>query len=441
LSIEFGLRYSINSISVSTVQIPVPTPAARIIIKASFYGGSMKKDRTHQGLSTLVNHIAEGEDPTGSHITPIYQTSTFRFPDVETGAARFKGEADGYIYTLARKYAALEAWNYLKDDFDQFLGDKVGGMIFSSGMAAITSAIFARVKSGQKIVAHESLYGATYSFLHEMAPQYGIEVIWTKGVQVQDWEDAFKVAPDAVLAYVETPINPTMAIIDLAGVAEIAHRHGAWMMVDNTFATPYCQRPLNFGADIVLHSTTKYLSGHGVVIGGAVISKHIQYLKKDLANTLKLLGGSPSPFDCWLANLGLKTFPLRMEAHCRNALAVARFLETHPGVARVHYPGLPCHPDHNLAKKQMSSFGGMVSFELKGGLEAGKNLMNRVKLITLAVSLGNTDSLIMHPASMSHVNVPRQIREKNGLTDGLVRLSVGIENVEDILADLDQAMN
>ncbi|MBA4375415.1 MAG: methionine gamma-lyase [Anaerolinea sp.] len=409
----------------------------------------MRKSNPSHGLSTLVNHVAEGEDPTGSHVSPIFQTSTFRFPDVETGAARFKGEDHGYIYTrlsnpnsdqLAAKYAALEGWDLLKKNPDRAMDEIVGGVIFSSGMAAITSAILACVKGGQTIITHESLYGATYTFLREMAPKYGIEVIFTKGVRLEDWEEAFKKARGAALAYVETPANPTMTIIDLAGVIEIAHRHGTWLMVDNTFASPYCQRPLTFGADIVVHSTTKYLTGHGVVIGGAVVSNQMDYIRMTVPNTLKLLGGSPSPFDAWLSNLGLKTFALRMEAHCRNALAVAQFLETHPAVAQVHYPGLPGHADHALACKQMSAFGGMVSFELKGGLKAGEAMMNRVELVTLAVSLGNTDSLIMHPASMSHVGVPAEVRRQTGLSDGLVRLSVGIEEAADIIGDLDQAM-
>jgi methionine-gamma-lyase len=368
---------------------------------------------------------------------------------VETGAARFKGEEDGYIYTrfsnpnsdiLAAKIAALESIDLLRANPELPMEKVASGMLFSSGMAAITSAILARVKGGQKIITHKSLYGATYTFLNEMAPKYGIEVVWTKGVTLNDWEDAFNSAPDAVLVYVETPANPTMTVIDLEGIARLAKKHNIWMMVDNTFASPYCQRPFAFGADVVVHSTTKYLTGHGVVIGGAVVSTNLEYIKKDLFYTLKLMGGSTSPFDAWLGTLGLKTFELRMRAHCENALAVARFLESHQKVERVYYPGLESHPDHALAKKQMSAFGGMVSFELKGGLKAGKDLMNNVRLVTLAVSLGNTDSLIMHPASMSHVNVPAEIRRQTGLTDGLVRLSVGIENVEDIISDLDQAL-
>jgi methionine-gamma-lyase len=266
-------------------------------------------------------------------------------------------------------------------------------------------------------------------------------VIWTDGTDLASWEHAFEKTPDAVLAYAETPVNPTLSLIDLAGVASIAHRYGAWLMVDNTFATPYCQRPLTLGADVVIHSTTKYLSGHGAVIGGVVVSRHADFIKGDLYNTFKLLGGTPSPFDCWLTHLGLKTFELRMSAHCTNAMKVARFLESHPRVERVYYPGLPSHPDHLLAKKQMLDFGGMIAFEVKGGVKAGAWVMNHVQVMTLAVSLGNVDTLIQHPASMTHAHVPAEIRRQNGISDGLIRLSVGIENVEDIINDLDQALN
>lgn len=401
-----------------------------------------------QGMSTLVNHVSEGHNPHHSHITPIYQTSTFSFPDVATGASIFQG-GPGYVYTrmnnpnqvqLAEKYATLEGMDLIQAQPDRPASEIVGAHVFSTGMAAVTSAILACVKSGQTIIAQEALYGATYTFLHDMAPRYNIQVVWLSKVGVADWEAAFAAHPDAVLAYAETPANPTMAIVDLAAVAEIAHRHGAWLMVDNTFATPYCQRPLTLGADVIVHSTTKYLSGHGVIVGGTVISRHVNWVHKDLYGTLKLLGGSESPFDAWLANIGLKTFPLRMKQHCENAIQVARYLENHPAVATVYYPGLPSHPDYEIARKQMLHFGGMIAFELKGGLPAGEYLMNHVQIATLAVSLGNVDTLIQHPASMTHAAVPRQARLDAGISDGLVRLSVGIEDVEDIIADLDQAL-
>jgi methionine-gamma-lyase len=231
-----------------------------------------------------------------------------------------------------------------------------------------------------------------------------------------------------------------MAVVDLQTVGEIAHQHGAWLAVDNTFATPYCQRPLNLGADIVIHSTTKFLSGHGALTGGAVISSQPDYIHHRLYSIAKVLGGTPSPFDTWLANLGLKTFELRMQRHCENALQVARFLSAHRAIERVNYPGLEDDPGYEIATRQMQAFGGMLSFELAGGMQAGIQLMERVRLATLAVSLGMVDTLIEHPASMTHGSVPREDRLSQGITDGLVRMSVGIENLADILDDLDQAL-
>lgn len=403
----------------------------------------------HNGIGTLVNHIAEGEHPLHSHLAPIYQTSTFGFPDVATGAAIFKGEDPGYTYTrmknpnqvfLANKIAALEGLDLLRAQPERPFEQIVAGQVFATGMAAITSAILARVSTGQTIIAQEAVYGATFTFLHDVAPRYGINVVWLHEIAVQDWVNAFKAHPDAVLAYVETPANPTMAIVDLEAVSQIAHHYGAWVYVDNTFATPYAQRPMTLGVDVVLHSTTKYLCGHGTVVGGIAVTKHPEWIHKELYSILKNLGGSASPFDCWLTSLGLRTFELRMQRHSENAMQVARYLQNHPKVETVYYPGLESHAGYDIACKQMTSFGGMIAFELKGGLAAGEAMLNHVQMMTLAVSLGNTDTLIQHPASMTHAGVPREERLRTGLTDGLVRLSVGIENVEDILSDLDQAL-
>jgi methionine-gamma-lyase len=409
----------------------------------------MKKSMIEWGMGTLVNHVEEGHDPLNSHVLPIYQSATFRFPDAATGAAIMHGDQEGYVYTrlgnpnwelLRHKYAVLEGLDLLRGRPDAEADQVVSGQVFASGMAAITGAILARVHSGETIVAQEDMYGNAYSYLSEIAPKLGLQVVWVKDVSQYGWEAALHEHPDARLVYAETPANPTMLVVDLGMLSGLAHQYGSWLMVDNTFATPYCQRPLSLGADIVVHSTTKYLSGHGVIIGGAVISSHLDFMRQDLQAVQKLYGGVPSPFDAWLANLGLRTFELRMQRHCENALAVARYLEAHPKVARVHYPGLESHPGHAIAKKQMHCFGGMLSFELAGGYQAGEMLMNRVEVATLAVSLGNVDSLIQHPASMTHSAIPADIRRKMGISDGLVRFSVGIENIEDILADLDQGL-
>jgi len=408
-------------------------------------GKKMKK----YGLSTLVNHFAEGGYPHRAHVMPIYQTSLFSFPDHATGVAIYDGSMEGYTYTragnpnvdhFARKVARLEALDLLDEQDGDQLDEIAAGKAFASGMSAISSAILARVKAGETIIAQESLYSNAYNFLSKIAPRMGIEVVWVKDTTADGWQAALQANPKASLVYAETPANPMMLVVNLAEVAELAHRYGCWLVVDNTFATPYCQRPLSLGADIVVHSATKYLSGHGVIIGGLVISNQIDYMKKDIPLIMKTLGGAPSPFDAWLANLGLKTFELRLQRHCENALAVAKFLQDHPAVERVNYPGLESDPGHGIAKQQMHAFGGMVSFELRDGLQGGEQLMNRLNLVTLGVSLGNVDSLIQHPASMTHVSVPPAERQKMGISDGLVRFSVGIENEADILADLEQAL-
>lgn len=410
----------------------------------------MKKDLSAFGISTLMNHAGEGEHPLHAHNMPIFETSAFAFENAAEGAALFKGEGEGYIYTrlgnpnldlLARKIAYLEAFDLMKAQPGKDPDELAAGTVFSSGMAAIAAAILAKVKQGQTIVTHESLYGTTYSFLKTIAENYGIQLVWTKGLSLPDWEEALSRAGKVDLVYVETPSNPLLSLVDLEGVAQLAHACGCWMMADNTFASPYCQRPLSLGADVVIHSTTKYLSGHGLIIGGAVVSSHPEFIHNELNNINKLLGGVPSPFDAWLTAIGLKTFEMRMKVHCENALRLAEFLEAHPRVERVYYPGLKSHPDFELAKRQMIAPGGMIAFELKGGYEAGVGLLNRVQVATLAVSLGNTDTLVSHPASMSHVNVPPEIRRQTGVSDGLIRLSVGIENIDDLLTDLDQAIS
>jgi methionine-gamma-lyase len=404
---------------------------------------------TSHSISTLVTHVGEDDNPHHTHVTPIYQTSTFNFPDVATGAEIVARNQPGYYYTrlgnpnleqLARKIAILEGLDLIRSHPESDPRDLVAGQVFASGMAAITAVLLSCLKTGDTIVAQEAVYSATFTFLKEIAQSLGIQVAWVRDVSQPGWEAAFKANPGARLAYAETPANPTMAVVDLKMVAELAHRQGAWLAVDNTFASPYCQRPLSLGADIVVHSTTKFLSGHGALTGGAVVSSHPEYIHKSLFTFVKVMGGIPSPFDSWLANLGLKTFELRMQRHCENTMQVARFLSTHPAVATVHYPGLENDPGHAIAERQMYAYGGMLSFELKGGMQAGIRLMERVRLATLAVSLGNVDTLIEHPASMTHGPVPREDRLSQGITDGLVRLSVGIENLPDILADLEQGL-
>ena len=403
----------------------------------------------YKGLTTFLTHYSECNNAENAHISPIYQNSVFVFDDTDSGAAIAGGEQPGYYYTrlnnpnhqqLARKLAALEAWDLLAQSPETSPEEIVGGLVFASGMAAVTAAILATVHAGETVLTQAALYDGTYLFLKKLAPQYGINVVWVSDNTPEGWDAAFAANPETKLAYIESPVNPSLCLTDIAAVVKIAHQYGARVAVDNTFATPFCQRPLTMGADIVVHSTTKYLSGHGQVLGGAVLSTDLDLLNGDLYQIYKLLGATPSPIDTWMANIGLKTFELRMERHCQNALRVANSLERHPGVNRVYYPGLPSHPDYDLARVQMMDHGGMVAFDLKGGFEAGKRMMDNVRVATLAVSLGNVDTLVQHPASMTHRNTPREERLAAGITDGLVRLSVGIEDSRDIVRDLLRAI-
>ncbi len=409
----------------------------------------MKAEVAKQGLSTLMNHISAGENPLRSHVMPIYQTSVFTFPDVETASSIFSGEKSGYAYTrsanpnvtlLETKFAVMEGLDLLRDQPGTAVDEIVEARVFASGMAAISSAILARVRQGDTILAQRALYGGTYGFLDEIAPRFGIRVIYVEENSAEAWQRALDQEPDISLMYAETPANPAMEIIDLEMLASLSRARGCWLMVDNTFATPYCQRPLSLGADVVVHSTTKYLSGHGVIIGGAVIGTQLEYMRQDVHRQRKRMGGSASPFDAWLIDLGLKTFELRMQKHCSNARMVAEHLAGHNKVQQVFYPGLEQHTGHDIARRQMSDFGGMLSFELVGGFEAAVTMLNSTRLATFAVSLGNVDTLIQHPASMTHGHVPPEIRKEMGISEGLIRLSVGIENVEDLLADIDQAL-
>jgi methionine-gamma-lyase len=396
-----------------------------------------------------MNQIKIGENPYRSHITPIYQSSVFTFPDVQTGAQVFSGEKSGYAYTrsanpnvslLETKLAVMEGLDLLRNKPEAAVEEIVEARVFASGMAAISSAILAKIKQGDTILSQRSLYGGTYGFLDEIAPRCGIQVVYVEENSQQGWAQALDQHPGASLVYAETPANPAMEIIDLEMLASLSHQHGCWLMVDNTFGTPYCQRPLTLGADIVVHSTTKYLSGLGVIIGGAVISTQLDYIKQDVHRQRKRMGGSSSPFDAWLVDLGLKTFELRMQSHCRNARIMADHLAAHDKVQQVFYPGLESHAGHDIACKQMSDFGGMLSFELLGGFKAAETMLNNMRLATLAVSLGKVDTMIQHPAGMTHGHVPPEVRLEMGISDGMIRLSVGIENIDDLLADIDQAL-
>lgn len=401
------------------------------------------------GFATRALHAGEhlGQPPQArNHTNAIFQTSTFLFQNAEEGRELFSGTKKGYIYSrlgnptvrvLEAKLNALEGCKVKMDDPE---GVRVSSVVFSSGMGAISSTILADLDAGDTLIAGDVVYGCTDDLLSHHVKRFGIKVVRVDTSDTEAFKKAMKENPKARLVFFETPTNPTMSITDISAVSKIAHEvnPGCLVAVDNTFATPYLQRPLELGADIVVHSTTKYICGHGTVVGGVVVTTNDAF-KDRLFSAMKDLGPVPSPFDAWLVNMGVKTLPIRMERHCENAMKVAQFLQDHPAVDHVNYPGLPSNPFHELAKKQMGGFGGMISFELKGGYDAGCKLMDNVRVFSLAVSLGCVDSLIQHPASMTHAAVPEAQRLRVGITPGLVRVSVGIEDVEDLITDLDRA--
>jgi len=363
---------------------------------------------------------------------PIYMTNNFVFEDVAQGAARCRSPEHGDLYTrisnptnneLGKAMAALE-------------GGEVG-LAFASGMAAISTLALTLLKSGDHVLCDDTTYSGTAWLFRELLPKFGVEADFLDFTNLDSLRAAIK--PNTRLMIYETPCNPTMKIIDIAAISEIAKEAGAVTMADSTFATPFLTRPIELGADIVVHSSTKYICGHGDALGGILVGSKA-LMEPIQGDGLKNLGGAASPFNSFLMLRGLKTLGLRMERHCATAMAVAQYLDGHAKVARVYYPGLPSHPQYETAKRQMKAFGGLLTFELKGGLEAGVALMNSLKLCALAVSLGEANTLMCHPASMTHWYVPKEAREACGITDGLVRLSTGLENVSEIIADLEQGL-
>lgn len=384
-------------------------------------------------FDTKLVHAGMTEDPTGSVTVPIYQTSTFAFRNAEHGADLFAGREEGFIYTrianptiraLERQMAELES------GFD--------GIATSSGMGAVSTIYMTFLGQGAHVVSTDSVYGPSRGILENHFTRFGVEATFVDTSRPDNIRMALR--PETRMVYVETPSNPAMLVTDIAAVAQIAHEHGAVLVVDNTFASPYLQRPLELGADVVFHSVTKFINGHADVVGGVIVARD-EALYKKLRPMMVNLGCNMDPHQAFLVIRGLKTLSLRMERAQANAMAIAQWLEAHPKVAEIRYIGLPSHPQHELAKQQMSGPGAMISFELKGGLEAGRRLMDNVRVSTLAVSLGGVETLIQHPASMTHAGVPRDQRLAAGITDGLVRYSIGIEDVGDLLSDLSQAMD
>ncbi len=384
------------------------------------------------GFNSKLIHSGQFHDEFGSATVPIYQTSTFSFRNADHGAACFAGEDDGFIYTRLGNptIGALE-------DAVSDLENGYKGIATASGMGAVTSVYFGMLGAGAHMVAHNAVYGPSRMVMETLFKKFGAESTWVDATDAQNVIDAIQ--DNTKLIYLETPANPTMGITDIEAVVKIAHDKGIPVCVDNTFSSPYLQKPLDLGVDIVLHSMTKFINGHADIVAGMVVTKTEKYYS-EIRGAMMNIGSNMDPHQAYLVLRGLKTLAIRIERAQANAMKVANYLEAHPKIEWVKYPGLKSHPQYELAKKQMNGPGSMISFEVKGGLKAGKILMDNVHLALLAVSLGGVETLIQHPASMTHSKIPKADREKAHITDGLVRLAIGIEDVEDIIADIDQAL-
>lgn len=398
------------------------------------------------GISSVAIHAAGHQNAEDAHLTPIFATSTFTFDTAEDGMNRFAGTDKTRVYsrwgnptfTAAEEtIAALEAFG-LKDTDGKPL--QLKALLHASGQAAMTTLFLGNLKTGDAILSHYSLYGGTQELMTKVLAATGIEVIIVDMRNLNKVEEVLQQNAHIKMVHIETPANPTIQCVDIDAVATIAKTKGLIVSVDNTFATPYLQQPFKYDVDFVFHSTTKFLNGHGTAIGGVLIGKDLDKMRTSIWKWHVLLGGNSNPFDAFLLAQGIKTLELRMDRHCANAQKVAEYLEQHPAIAKVNFTGLKSHPDHALSARQMRLPGAVMSYELKGGLEAGKQFINKLQVCVRAISLGTVDTLVSHPASMSHFGIPREERIKYGITDGLIRMSVGIENVEDILNDLEQAL-
>ncbi len=382
------------------------------------------------GFSTRAIHAGEKKIEAEAVSIPIYQTAPFKFKDAAHGARLMGGKEKGYVYSRG-----LNPTTEVLEEKMADLEEGEAALAQSSGMAAVSAAVFTSVKAGDHVIADEVLYGNTYDLFVDLA-KFGIDVSFIDTSQTGNVENAFR--NNTKLVFFETPANPTMKLSDIKAISEIAHEKGARVIVDNTFMTPYLQQPLKLGADVVVHSATKYLNGHGDTLGGVIIGSY--GFIKEVSRTSKNVGGILSPFNAWLIIRGMKTLSIRMDRHNENAQSVAEFLEGEEKVDKVLYPGLPHHPQHDLAGRQMRGYGGMIGFTLKEAQDVPV-FLDSLKICTLAVSLGETGTLIQHPATMTHAVVPRDKRIEYGITDELVRLSVGIEDADDIIEDIRQALD
>ncbi len=373
------------------------------------------------------------------HAAPIYTSSTYVYESAGKAQRVFEGKEEAFIYSRWSNPNAELAEQKLEQLETFGLNVSAKALMFSSGMGAIGALFQSILKPGDAILAQGNIYGTSVDYFNHYTSALNMQVVYADFAKLNEVEDVLKANKNIKLLYAETPSNPTLNCYNLKALSDLAHRHKAKLAVDNTFASPYLQQPLKFGVDFVIHSGTKYLNGHGTGLSGFLVGRHVKFMEKEVWKIRKLNGTICSAFDAWLLNIGMKTLSLRMDKHCTNAMAVAKYLQQHPAVTKVNYLGLKEHAEHTLAKKQMRNFGGVLSFELKGGFKAGLKLIKKIKFCQLTASLGTIDTLIQHPASMSHYFVPKQQREQYGITDGLIRLSVGIEDVQDVIADLEQA--
>ena len=390
------------------------------------------KSNKKLGMNSRMIHSGDFENPLGSATVPIYQTSTFLFESADQGAKCFSGEAEGYIYTRIGN-PTIHALETLVADLES----GTMGIATSSGMASVNTIYMALLSSGDHMISSAAVYGPSRVVMEQHWSRFGVESSFVNTANIEEIKAAIR--PNTKVLYVETPANPTMDISDLKACAKLAHDNGMLLVVDNTFSSPYLQRPLELGADVVFHSMTKFLNGHADIVAGMIVTKD-KALGAKLRGMMVTLGCNMDPHQAYMVIRGVKTLGIRVERSQQSAMKIARFLENHPKVEWVKYPGLESHPQHQLAKTQMQGFGSIISFELKGGLKAGKMLMDNVSLAILAVSLGGVETLIQHPASMTHSKMPEEAKLKAGITNGLVRYSVGIEDVEDLISDLEEGL-
>lgn len=406
----------------------------------------MTNMQQYKGFSSLAIHQSQHSFSESSHISPIYATSTFSFDSADEGMERFKNEDKEKVYSrwgnpgfkvAEEVIAAMEAYNLTDENGNPL---KLKALLHASGQAAMTTMFMSNLKAGDAVLTHYSLYGGTHELLTKVLSDFGVEIIIMDMHNLELVGKTITGNKTIKMLHLETPANPTIRCVDIEALTKIAKQNNLLVTVDNTFATPYLQQPFKYGVDFVFHSTTKFLNGHGTSIGGVLVGKDISFMKTKAWKWHVLLGGNSNPFDAYLLTQGMKTLELRMDKHCSNAMKVAKFLNTHPAIEKVNYPGLDSHPDYAIAKKQMKHPGAVMSFEVKGGFEAGKKFIDNLTMCVRAVSLGTVDTLISHPASMTHFGLTKEEREQFDITDGLIRMSVGIENVEDIINDLNNSL-